>query len=226
MKIQSVDISRMASASTVIFDALRRAIIEGHLAEGEPLRQDEIARRFNSSRIPVREALTRLEELGLVKNQRYKGAVVAGLSVDEAIEIFDFRTLIEPEVIRRAVPQMTEETLKTARTYCDSFFRSEDPMKWADLNRIFHATLNKDSNLTYHLEVMENAMDRIDRYLRAQLVLSDGMQTADREHKAILKACEDRDADLAAELTLQHIEGARASFLKHLPSLPDADFKR
>ena len=80
MKIRSVDISQMASASTLIFEALRRAIIEGSLAEGEPLRQDDIARRFNASRIPVREALTRLEELGLVRTQRYKGAVVSGLS--------------------------------------------------------------------------------------------------------------------------------------------------
>ena len=80
MKIRSVDISQTASASSLIFDALRRAIIEGHLRVGEPLRQEEIARQFNTSRIPVREALSRLEQHGLITTQRYKGAVVAGLS--------------------------------------------------------------------------------------------------------------------------------------------------
>lgn len=219
MKIRSVDISQMASASTLIFDALRRAIIEGALVEGEPLRQDDIARRFNTSRIPVREALTRLEELGLVRTQRYKGAVVSGLSVEEAVEIFDFRALIEPELIRRAVPRMTAASLAEARAAHTAFEGSTDPMVWGDLNRVFHGSLYLPSSLSYHLEVLGNAMDRIDRYLRAQLLLSDGMERAAVEHLAILTACEAGDADLAAALTRQHIEGARASFLEHLHEL-------
>lgn len=73
MKLKTMDISATASASSIVFDALRKAIIEGQLEEGEPLRQDEIARLFNTSRIPVREAISRLEEQGLVKTQRYKG---------------------------------------------------------------------------------------------------------------------------------------------------------
>jgi DNA-binding GntR family transcriptional regulator len=219
MKIRSVDISQMASASSVIFEALRRAIIEGQLLEGESLRQDEIARRFNTSRIPVREALTRLEELGLVRTRRYKGAVVSGLSADEAVEIFDFRALIEPELIRRAVPRMTEAALAEARSGHQAFARSADPMDWGDLNRAFHTGLYLPSALGYHLEVLDNAMDRIDRYLRAQLLLSDGMARAIAEHNEILRACEAGDAALAAALTRQHIEGARASFLDHLQQL-------
>ena len=62
MKLKSVDISKTASASAIVFDALRKAIIEGELAEGEHLRQDHIAQMFNTSRIPVREALQRLEQ--------------------------------------------------------------------------------------------------------------------------------------------------------------------
>lgn len=76
MKIQAFDISKAASAATIVFDALREAIIKGDLKEGEHLRQDEIARAFNVSRIPVREALLKLEQHGLVRTQRYKGAVV------------------------------------------------------------------------------------------------------------------------------------------------------
>lgn len=219
MKIQAVDVSQLASASSVVFEALRRAIIEGQLAEGEPLRQDEIARRFNTSRIPVREALTRLEEIGLVKTQRYKGAVVAGLSADEAVEIFDFRALVEPEMIRRAVPKMTPETLDRARGHCEAFAQSGAPLDWSDLNRAFHATLMEASGLSYHLEVVANAMDRIDRYLRAQLILSGGVALANDEHREILRLCAAGDADGAAEMTRRHIEGARASFLEHLPAL-------
>jgi DNA-binding GntR family transcriptional regulator len=219
MKLKAVDISRTASAATIVYEALRKAIIEGDFQAGEPLRQDEIARLFSTSRIPVREAISRLEEQGLVTSQRYKGAVVSALSAEEAEEIFDFRHLLEPEIIRRAVPRMSPELLREARGYCEAFSASDDPMKWGDLNRAFHATLYNASGFRYHLEVIDNAMDRVDRYLRAQLLLSDGMESANREHRAILEACESNDSDKAAERTRQHILGAKASLLKHLKKL-------
>ena len=83
MALKGVDISRTVSAGGLVFEALRRAIIEGSLKDGDSLRQDEIARLFNTSRIPVREAITMLEQQGLVKNHRFKGAVVVGLSMAE-----------------------------------------------------------------------------------------------------------------------------------------------
>lgn len=219
MKLNSVDISKTASASSIVFEALRKAIIEGDVKEGEPLRQDEIARMFNTSRIPVREAISRLEEQGLVKTQRYKGAVVSGLSATEAEEIFDFRALIEPEVIRRAVPLMSAETLDSARTSWAAFSASSDPMNWGDLNRDFHSTLYQASGLQYHLDVIDNAMDRIDRYLRAQLVMSNGMERANEEHIAIWEACVAGNAKQAAELTRLHISGARESLIQNINSL-------
>ncbi|MDA5093145.1 GntR family transcriptional regulator [Aliiroseovarius sp. KMU-50] len=219
MQLKSVDISKTASAASIIFDALKKAIIEGDLEEGAPLRQDEIARMFNTSRIPVREAISRLEEHGLVKSQRYKGAVVSGLSAEEAGEIFDYRSLLEPHVIRTAVPRMTPEILAKARGYLEAFAKSDDPMAWGNLNRKFHATLYNASDLSFHLEAIESALDRVDRYLRAQLVLTDGMARANDEHAHIQEACERGDADLAAELTQQHILGAKDSLLKHLSKM-------
>jgi DNA-binding GntR family transcriptional regulator len=218
MKLKAVDISRTASASTIIFDVLRKAIIEGELAEGAPLRQDEIANMFNTSRIPVREAISRLEEQGLIKTQRYKGAVVAGLSAEEAAEIFDLRALLEPEVLRDAVPKMSSECLAEARTHCMAFSESQNPMEWGNLNRTFHKTLYSASDLKYFIEVADNAMDRVDRYIRAQLVMSDGMERAETEHLCILEACEAGDADRASLLLRDHIQGVKLSLLEHFPT--------
>ncbi|MEQ8357596.1 MAG: GntR family transcriptional regulator [Kiloniellaceae bacterium] len=216
MGIEATDISTTASAAAIVFEALRKAIIEGELKDGAPLRQDEIARMFNTSRIPVREAITRLEQQGLVKTKRFKGAVVAGISPKEVGEIFDFRSLLEGEVVAAAVPQMTRETLASAREYCERFSKSADPMEWGTLNRHFHFALYRDSHLAYHLGIVENSLDRIDRYLRAQLALTDGMTRANKEHMAILVACEKRDAALAARLTRQHIQGAKKTLLAYL----------
>lgn len=214
-----MDISATASASSIVFEALRKAIIQGQLKEGEPLRQDEIARLFNTSRIPVREAISRLEEQGLVKTRRYKGAFVAELSPRETEEIFNLRALLEPEIIRNAVPRMTPAQLVEAREKCAAFSSSQDPMAWGDLNRDFHETLYSASDLTFFKEIAHNAIDRVERQIRAQLVMSNGMDRADREHNAIIDACEAGDADHAADLTRCHIEGAKASLLKHLSAV-------
>lgn len=222
MKLKSVDISKRASAAEIVFDALRKAIIEGELAEGAPLRQDEIARLFNTSRIPVREAISRLEETGLVKTQRYKGAVVASLSADEAAEVFELRALLEPEIIRDAVPKMSPAQLKKARRCCEAFSASKNPMEWGDLNRDLHETLYSASNLKYFVEVAANAMDRVERYIRAQLVMSDGMERAGEEHFGILEACEAGEAERASRLTREHILGAKDSLLAHFPVIQKA----
>lgn len=213
MKLQAVDIGQMASASDVIFAALREAIARGDLADGETLRQDHIARMFNVSRIPVREALTRLEEQGLVTTQRYRGAVVASLSLDEIREIFDFRALLEPEVLRLSVKRMTAESLRRAEEHCRAFEQESDPAKWNDHNRDFHRSLYADAGRPYHLQVIAAALDRTDRYLRAQLALTDGHERARREHRAILEACVARDAEGAALLTRNHILDASRSLV-------------
>ena len=216
MKFAAVDIRQAASAADLVYEALRRAIIEGDIAEGESLRQEEIAQKFNISRIPVREALFRLEQHGLIATQRYKGAVVAGLSIEEIEEIFEFRALIEAETIRLAVPNLDPETLKAARRHCDAFDRQTDPHRWSEINRNFHYTLYEASRRPYYLQNVRSSLDRIDRYLRAQLTFTKGVPRAGREHEAILAACEKRDPALASRLTRDHILNAGRSLTTFL----------
>lgn len=216
MKLETVDIRQAASAADIVYEALRKAIIEGDLAEGENLRQDQIASMFNTSRIPVREALSRLEQNGLITTQRYKGAVVAGLSIEEIEEIFEFRALIEAEVIRLAVPKLTGKTLDAARRHCQAFDSEANSAMWGEINRNFHYSLYEAARRPYYLQIVRASLDRIDRYLRAQLTLTNGMSRARREHKGILDACIAGDADKAAELTRDHILGAGRALVTFL----------
>lgn len=216
MTLHGVDISKAPSAGAMVFDALRRAIIAGELKDGDAIRQDEIARLFNISRIPVREAIARLEQHGLVKNHRFKGAVVAGLSIAEAGEIFDFRCLVESQVIRRAVPRMTPALIEKAHAICDACDAASDPIRWGDLNRQFHAVLYQVSDMPFHLATLDNAMDRLDRYLRARLLLTDGYSRANAEHRQIVAACARGDEHAAQALTIAHIQGAHAALRDHL----------
>ncbi len=216
LALKTVDLGAASSSADVIFDSLREAIVEGVLKDGDLLRQDRIAAMFNVSRIPVREALARLEEQGLVTNQRYKGAVVSSLSLDEISEMFEFRALLESDVVRRSVDRISDQTLTEARLFADQFARETDSSQWGRLNRQFHYTLYRDSNRPYHLQVISKALDNVDRYLRAQLVLTSGIEIARREHVAILQAAIDRDSAAAAALTRDHILGACRSLIEFL----------
>ncbi len=216
LNLKTVDLGAASSTADVIFDALREAIVEGTLKDGDLLRQDQIAAMFNVSRIPVREALARLEEQGLITNQRYKGAVVSSLSLNEISEMFEFRALLEGEVIRQAVDQITDRTLDEAKTFAQEFARETDSSRWGSLNRQFHYTLYKDCKRPYHLQIIANALDNVSRYLRAQLVLTSGIERARREHAGILNAAINRDSAEAAALTRAHILGASRSLIEFL----------
>jgi DNA-binding GntR family transcriptional regulator len=216
LNVRATNLGSMPSPTEVIFEALREAIVDGSLQDGDTLRQDQIAGMFNVSRIPVREALARLEEQGLVTTQRHKGAVVSSLSLDEITDLFEFRALIESEAVRQAVRQIRPETLEEASRHATDFAQETDSGRWARLNRLFHSTLYRDCNRPYHLQTINKALDKIGRYLRAQLVLTDGIARARREHAGILQAAIDRDADRAAELTRAHILGASRSLVDFL----------
>jgi DNA-binding GntR family transcriptional regulator len=216
LNLKAADLAATPSPADVIFEALREAIVEGALQDGETLRQDRIAGMFNVSRIPVREALARLEEHGLVTTRRHKGAVVSSLSLDEITELFEFRALVEGEMIRKSVARIRPETLEEASRYADAFAREPDSARWAQLNRLFHYTLYRDAERPFHLQIVSGMLDKVGRYLRAQLVLTNGIDRARREHDGILRAALARDADRAAVLTRGHILGASDALVTFL----------
>jgi DNA-binding GntR family transcriptional regulator len=221
MQIRKVNVGEAPSAADLIFESLRRAVISGALVDGHALRQEELARHFNTSRIPVREALTRLEQHGLAQMRRFHGYTVAGMSRGQIEEICRFRALVEGEVVAQAVTRISDATLALARKHCEAFARERDPVLWGERNREFHYTLYKECGMPYHLEAIHAALDKTERYLVDQLVLTSGMRRARAEHAAILAAFEARDSRLAAKLTREHILRAFRLFCDYMDAHPE-----
>lgn len=216
--INAPDLSSTPSTSEVIVKHLREAIIAGRLEEDEPIRQDDIAKMFNVSKIPVREALKRLEAEGLVRFQRYKGAVVTKISEPELAQMFEVRVLLEVQAVRLALPHMTERTFARAEQICQEFMDESNVGRWAQLNWEFHACLYEPARRPFLMSLIRSIHDKVERYLRLQLALSDGKQRADREHRAIIEACRKGDADEAANLVEQHLTGVFQTLYEHLPN--------
>ncbi|MEH7828561.1 GntR family transcriptional regulator [Gemmobacter denitrificans] len=211
------DLGSVPTASEIVLKHLRTAIVTGVLDEGAPIRQDEVAALFNVSKIPVREALKQLEAEGFVSFQRNRGAVVARLSEPEIAQIFEVRAMLEANAIRLSVPLMTGADIALAAAHATDFDRETDVSRWADLNWAFHSSLYLAAGRPYLLQMIRTVNDRVERYLRVQLTLSGGHETASREHALILAACRDGDADGAALLVQDHIMGACRSLHRHLP---------
>lgn len=214
---QVPNLGKSPSASDIILKYLRNVITDGSLDEGEPIRQDDVARLFSVSKIPVREALKRLEAEGLVEFHRNRGATVTSVSGPEIAQIFEVRAILESEAIKLSVPHMNGATFERARTFCDAFARETDVRRWAELNWQFHSCLYDDAERPFLVSTIRSVNDRLERYLRLQLSLSRGQETADLEHRRILAACIERDAELAGKLLFEHIMRACRSLLDNLP---------
>lgn len=207
MPLSAVAVTPRTSASRMIADALRAAIVDGTLAPGAPLRQDAVARHFSVSAIPVREALRQLESEGWTKVEMHKGATVAPLSADEAREIYEIRAALESLAIARAIPSHTEATLREAQALCKAAHSEQDPALYVARNESFHMSLYAPAARPQLLELIVALHRRGERYLRVKFGLPEHKHVSDREHAALMKAVRQGDVATAQTLIVDHLLG-------------------
>lgn len=200
-------------AADAVADSLRALILDGTLGVGLQLRQEDLAKRFGVSRIPIREALGRLQAEGLVQHFTDRGSVVAGRTVDDLLETLDIRIALETRAIRLALPNLTAQDFKVAREIMRRYDQSENPRLWTELNLEFHMTLYRPCGRPRLARMIEELVRGISIHLRHYISHTVGRRNPQAEHKDLLKACVARDTDLAVELTEQHIERTKASLI-------------
>ena len=208
------------SLTSAVADRLRDEIIRGDIQEGAQLRQDLIASQYHVSRIPVREALRQLHAEGLITIVPNRGAIVPELSPNDVEELFTIRALLEPEVLKRSIPLLTQDDFAAAQSILEKYVtdlqREEHISEWGTLNWKFHQTLYSRADLPHFMSIIRNVNHRGERYTRLQLYLTHGMNRANQEHKEILSLCRKREAGAACRLLRQHIQHAGESLKQAL----------
>lgn len=192
-----------------VYEALKSAIIAGDLAPGEPLRQDEIARQHGISKIPVREALLRLEVDGFVLFRKNKGAIVRELSAQEVLNLLDIREALECKALELAVPYMIDSDLAAAREVIDSYGHERTAEAWSRLNIRFHQILYEPCGNAPLLQMIDDLRARIGPVMRLMVTETSGLERPHAEHQAILQACIAHDTAKAVDLLRQHIQTTR-----------------
>lgn len=192
-----------------VVSMLRERILSGELKAGSALRQAALADQTGVSRIPIREALLQLESEGLVEFEPHKGATVACMSKAMVDDLFELRALIECDLLRRAIPKMTEADFELAASRLDTMERAwqrEDAIAiWSDMNTDFHMSLYRPANRPHALELVRTLNHNSGRYVRMNLFLTGAKPRSELEHRQLLDMCQNGDADGASELLNRHI---------------------
>jgi DNA-binding GntR family transcriptional regulator len=193
--------------SIQVAQELRRRILAGEYPQGVKLQQEQIAAELGVSRSPVREALGQLEAEGLVVLTPQKGAQVSPISRDEIAELFELRLLVEPHLLAIAVPAMTEADFRRAAAIITEM-ADIGLDGWSDANWRLHEALYAPAGRPGMLKLLRRTHETIGRYIRMQVVATNGRADAHREHKLLLDACRRRDIGTATGLLRDHIESA------------------
>ena len=209
--------SRQSVASHRIADIIRESILDGTLAPGSRIRQEEIAAQFGVSRLPVREALRILESDGLATLVANTGAWVSTLDMDECSEIYKMRERLEPLILGESIPNLTDADIAEISDLADAITASDGLEEFLLLDRRFHLSTYKAAKMPSLLTWVERLWNTTQHYRRAYTAMAgtDRRWVIDYEHRLLADAIAQRDADEACRIIQGHIRRTRKSLEEH-----------
>lgn len=196
-----------------VYHALRDAICDGRLAPNQKLPQIPLAAHLGISRTPVRDALQRLAQEGLVRAVSFRGFVVSEFSAREVIDVYQVRLALEPLAVGEALPHYSRMDLAKLGDVCDRTEATDvaDVGELYALNAEFHRTLVEPCPNRVAVRMLTQLWQQPSslRMFHAQAALGTAMKGSVAEHRGILEAIEAGDHDLATERVAEHIRGAQ-----------------
>ena len=199
---------RAVSLVDRVYRNTRRAIVEGAYGPGTPLRLHQLARENDVSLIPVREALRMLEVERLVESTPMKGARVAPISAADVGDAYGVRLVLEPEAVRLAFPNLTDDDLKRGRALNTEMLRRLRRRDEAafDVHRSLHFTIYEASGSPWLLHFIRIAWDATERYRRIATSVRASPEEIAHEHAMVFDAIEQGDLAAAQHALRDHLE--------------------
>jgi DNA-binding GntR family transcriptional regulator len=214
------------SLPDVIANDLRERILSNELAEGETIRQEALAEEYEVSRMPIREALKRLDAEGLVQLTNNRGAQVTKHSLEEIGEIFDLRIMLEVDLFRRAIPLMTTTNFARCDKILDEMeasYDADDVSKWGALNYDYHSNLYAAAGRRLTNDLLHRINLQSARYVRMHLSVMKQRDPAKEEHRSLLTLAQAGKIDEACALLDNHIRRTKDQLLEMVAAKRAAD---
>lgn len=188
---------------------LRSQILGGRYRPGDRLNESQIAREFNISRIPVREALSQLQEQGLVMNRERRGMFVIQLGTDEVQQINSMRLVLETEAMLLARVHMTPTILAELTALVEQMDAWDGPLlDAADLDRKFHAVIWRASGNPYLIRTLDSLTVALFAHKALEHVSHEIRRWRLNHHRALLDAVASPDGGDPQLALLTHLRMA------------------
>ena len=190
------------------FEVVRERIVSGAIADNAPIRQDSLAAELGVSKIPLREALARLEQEGLLISRVNRGYIVRPMSADQAEEIYALRLAIEPAAAGRACSAADDADRTAVRAAFERLdaAATDDLARVAVMNREFHTAMVRSEGRLLTTQLVERLSILSERYVVAHLKPAGREARAHREHRDLLDAWTAGEATEVEALLASHIQ--------------------
>jgi DNA-binding GntR family transcriptional regulator len=193
------------SRADFVYAALRNAISDGRIAGGERVREEEVARNLGVSRTPVREALQRLQQRGLLVGPP-RGLVVAQLGHAQVLELYAMREILEGSAARFAARHASTEEIGNLYQLQEQLkAAARDATLHETLNRRFHEAIYQAAHNRYLTQTLESLLDSFALLRSTTFRLPHRRRNSDEERRRIIEAIERRDSEVAEREAREHI---------------------
>ena len=203
----------------MVFSKLEEEILSGELERGMSLGEIALAKRLGVSRTPIRGALHRLAEEGLIEILPNRGATVIGINIDDLIDIYRIRSRLEGLASALAAERITEKELArlTETVELVEFYISKnDTEHIKELDTVFHSVIYKASGSRFLSGTLSELHRKIKSYRKRSLSVPGRLSVSAEEHREILEAIKARDAKKADTLTSLHVQRALENMISAL----------
>lgn len=206
---QFADIIDHRMLSDQVSTFLVRELIFGRLQPGQRINETYLARQLGISRNPIREAVRRLEERGLLVAVPRKGTFVRTFLRRDIDEIFSFRMVVERFALEQALPQMTDADIDRIAGYVDAMVEaaeSDDEMRFVDNDLAFHLEICRLSKNRQTMHAFSNIQAEVQMLIMLSERQFPSLMEAATDHWPVVEALRARDTGKAVEALTHHIE--------------------
>jgi DNA-binding GntR family transcriptional regulator len=213
---QHLKILRTVSLTNVLEREIESLIVSGELPPGERINEIQLARRFGTSRGPIREATRSLEAKGLVEAIRNRGVFIRRLSLEEAIEIYDIRSALFGLAGRLLAARMSDDILahlNGALAEMDKAAAARDFDSYYPLNLAFHKFIVEAAGSATLAREYSAMVKKLHLFRARSLVQGGGLAVSNREHREIVDALASGDVERAHGACWRHVERAKHRML-------------
>jgi DNA-binding GntR family transcriptional regulator len=226
MNAQLTPIGAQRSLQERTYQSMRLAILEGRYAPGERIYEAEVAQALGVSRNPVREAVRRLQQDGLLDVRAHYGIYVTRIPVEEIDDIYRIRAALEGTAAGFAAARMTDADVAELESIVqeqEQAVAAAEPLPRAPVSVVqadhFHHAIHVGANSPRLLAMLEQLYAQVTHFRNLTLRVPGRAAVSAAGHAEILKAIQVRDADTAENLMRAHIDDARQALLRRMDEI-------